>query len=108
MEVVPMSTKRLCFSVNSLILLTIISNNAHTADIEAGRIKATQCAICHGIDGEGNGIPQAKISGMDVETFKQHIHDFQSGARKNVMMQRFVEKLSEQDIENLAAYFASK
>lgn len=92
----------------SMSLLILISTEAYAADIEAGRVVATQCAICHGVDGEGNGAPKSKIAGMDVDTFKKHINDFKCGERKNVMMERFTKNLSDKDIENLAAFYATK
>jgi len=89
-------------------LLLLISRGAYAVDVEAGRVTATQCAVCHGIEGEGNGIPNSCIACIDTEKFKQHLNAFKSGARKNFVMERFVKNLSDQDIENLAAYYASK
>ena len=103
-----MNPLRLRFFVLSMSVLLPISDAAFSADIDAGRMTATQCAICHGSDGEGNGAPKSRISGMEVEVFIKHIHDFQTGARKNVMMERFVKNLSEEDIENLAAFYAER
>ena len=92
----------------SMILLLTISSGVYAADIKAGKREATQCAMCHGVDGEGNGAPKSKISGMDIDTFIKHLHDFKSGTRKNVMMERFANRLTDRDIENLAAYYATK
>lgn len=103
-----MNKTRMHFSFISLSLLLLTSSGAFAADIDAGRVTATQCAICHGVNGEGNGVPGSSIAGMDTDEFKKHLHDFKSGTRRNVMMERFAKRLSEQDIENLAAYFASK
>ena len=103
-----MSKTRLCFSVISMSLFLPISIGAYAADIEAGRVKSTQCAICHGNDGEGNGAPKSKISGMDMNKFIKLVNDYKNGVCKNVMMERFTKKLSDEDIENLAAYYATK
>ena len=103
-----MNPLRLRFFIISMSVLVPFSHVTYAADIDAGRMTATQCAICHGSDGEGNGAPKSRISGMDVEVFIKHIHDFQTGTRKNVMMERFVKNLSEEDIENLAAFYAAK
>ena len=88
----------------TLFLLT--TSGAYAADIIAGKVTATQCAICHGVHGEGNGIPGSSIAGMEHDRFKKHINDFKSGARKNVMMERFVKNLTDKDIDNLAAYYS--
>lgn len=103
-----MNSLRLRFFVISQSVLFPLLNASYAADVDAGRMTATQCAICHGSDGEGNGAPKSRISGMDVEVFIKHIHDFQTGTRKNVMMERFVKNLSDEDIENLAAFYAAK
>ena len=103
-----MNKTRAHFGLICMSLLLLASSRAYAADVSAGEVTATQCAICHGVNGEGNGIPGSSIAGMDADTFKKHLHDFKSGTRKNVMMERFAKRLSEQDIENLAAFFASR
>ena len=94
------------FSLISMSLLLLTSSGAYAADVLAGKVTATQCAICHGVNGEGNGIPGSSIAGMNADKFKKHLRDFKSGIRRNVMMQRFVNRLSDEDCENLAAYYA--
>lgn len=103
-----MHKTRLSLSLIATILLLLISSAVCAADIKAGKREATQCLICHGDNGEGNGAPKSKIAGMDVDTFTKHLHDFKSGTRKNMMMERFAKRLTDRDIENLAAYFATK
>lgn len=82
------------------------TGGALAADLEAGKVAATQCAMCHGADGKGNGVPGSSIAGINAKVFKKHLSDFKSGARRNVMMQRFVNRLSDDDFDNLAAYYA--
>ena len=94
------------FNLLFMYFLLLISSGAQTADLNAGKVAATQCAMCHGVDGKGNGIPGSSIAGMKAEVFIKHLHDFKSGARRNVMMKRFVNRLSNDDFENLAAYYA--
>jgi cytochrome c553 len=98
----------LCSGAITISLLMPLISGANAADIHAGKVKSTQCAICHGEDGEGNGAPKSKISGMDIDRFIKLVNDYKSGACKNVMMERFTKKLSDEDIENLAAYYATK
>ena len=103
-----MCKKRLCFGVITIVLLLQVFSGVYAADIQAGKVKSTQCAICHGENGEGNGAPKSKISGMDTEKFIKLVNDYKTGVCKNVMMERFTRKLSDQDIENLAVYYAAK
>jgi cytochrome c553 len=76
-------------------------------DAAAGQQKASQCAACHGANGEGVG-DNPKIAGMDEAAFIKAMNDYKSGARKHMMMEMFAKKLSEQDNADLAAYFATK
>ncbi|WP_455208670.1 c-type cytochrome [Kaarinaea lacus] len=105
-----MNKRRLCFSVISMSLCLFISSGGYAADADAdaGRVISTRCAICHGMDGEGNGAPKSKISGMDVDKFIKRVNEYKSGACKNVMMERFTKNLTDEDIENLAAYYSTK
>jgi len=75
-------------------------------DAAAGKAKAKVCAACHGANGEGkkNNPP---LAGMDQAKFVKAIQDYASGARDNKIMARTAKKLSEDDTENLAAYYAS-
>ena len=103
-----MSIKKLCFSVFSMSLLLLISEGTYAIDVEAGRVVSTRCAVCHGIDGEGHGIQKSKISGMDVDEFIRLINLYKSSVRRNYMMESYTKDLSKEDIENLAAYYATK
>lgn len=75
-------------------------------DAAAGKAKAKTCAACHGAKGEGKKSNPA-IAGMEPAKFIKAMQDYASGARDNKTMARTAKKLSEDDIENLAAYFAS-
>lgn len=101
------SKKYLYFSLISMSLCLLISTEIYAADVEAGRVVSTQCAICHGPEGKGNGAPKSCIACLDANTIIKHINEYKNGVRKNVMMERFVANLTEQDIEDVAAYYAS-
>lgn len=77
------------------------------ADLAAGRAKAPQCATCHGMNGIAT-LPEApNLAGQNAIYLEKALHDFKSGARKNEMMSLMVASLSDTDIENLAAFYAS-
>jgi cytochrome c553 len=107
-EVIKMIIRHLCFSIISISLLLLISREANAVDVEAGRVLATRCALCHGEEGEGHGVPKSKISGMDVTEFIKLVNYYRNGERRNYMMERYTKELSEADINNLAAYYATK
>ncbi len=67
------------------------------------------CQACHGADGNGIGDPQYPIlAGQYADYLAQSLKGYRSGERVNVIMQGFAGTLSDQDIADLAAYFASQ
>jgi len=81
---------------------------ASAADVDAGRKKAaTQCAVCHGTNGMAQ-LPEAPNLAGQVEMYLvKALGDYRSGARTNEMMTIVSKDLSDADIENLAAWYAS-
>ena len=75
-------------------------------DIQAGKTKAASCAGCHGANGEGTGTNPA-LAGKKEDQLIQALKDYKSGARANPVMSGMAATLSDQDMEDLSAYFAS-
>ncbi|HTQ75554.1 MAG TPA: cytochrome c [Burkholderiales bacterium] len=75
-------------------------------DAAAGKAKATTCAGCHGASGEGKA-PNPALAGMAEDKFVQALKDYKSGKNNKPIMKGFASQLSEKDMENLAAYYAS-
>ena len=75
-------------------------------DAAAGAAKAKRCVACHGAKGEGKGKTPA-IAGLPEDVLVKALHDYKSGARKNLMMKMITKKLSDQDMADLAAYYHS-
>lgn len=75
-------------------------------DAQAGKAKAASCAGCHGANGEGNG-PNPALAGAKEPQFIAAMKDYKSGKRPNPVMKNFAASLSDQDIANLAAHYAS-
>jgi len=73
-------------------------------DAAAGHDKARGCASCHGMDGKGR-IP---LAGKTAGYLEGQLRAFQSGVRREQMMNMIAKQLSDQDIADLAAYFASQ
>ena len=77
-------------------------------DAAKGEELAVDCADCHGDDGLGDeDVPG--IAGMDAAAHLKELMDFKSGAREDEEenMIYSVEDLSEQDMADLAAYYAT-
>ncbi|WP_277189203.1 cytochrome c [Caballeronia sp. BR00000012568055] len=90
------------------MLLAAVSLSSFAAgDIKAGRVKAAQCAACHGIDGLSKQPDAPNLAGQTEEYLTKALGDFRSGARQNEMMSVMAKNLSDADIANLAAYYHS-
>ena len=76
-------------------------------DVKAGRQKALACQACHGLDGSAK-IPEApNLAGQSEAYLIKSLTDYRSGARKNEAMSIVAASLKEQDIADLAAYYAA-
>ena len=75
-------------------------------DVQAGKAKAAACAGCHGANGQGVA-PNPALAGKKEDQLVQAMKDYKSGKRDNAVMKGMASTLSEQDIENVAAYYAS-
>lgn len=102
-----MSRKIVLCTFASVALLVISSAGYAAGDANAGKDKASACTSCHGVDGQGSE-PNTKIAGMSVGNFKKAMQAYKSGERNHAMMQMFAKKLSDQDVEDLAAYYTAK
>ena len=82
---------------------------AAATDLQAGQAKAKEvCQACHGMDGNSQSPDYPKIGGQYPDYLAKALRDYKSGARKNAIMAGFAGSLSKQDIENVAAYYASQ
>jgi cytochrome c553 len=89
-------------------LLLLIADSAHAAgNVATGRRKALQCQTCHGLDGLSK-LPEAPNLGGQPEPYLvKSLNDFRNGVRKNDMMSLVAQPLSDQDVADLAAFYAA-
>ena len=86
----------------------VLSAGAGAAgDAAAGKAKAGVCAACHGADGNAPNPIWPNLAGQKAPYLVKQLKDFKSGARKDPIMSPQAMPLSDQDMENLADYFAS-
>jgi cytochrome c553 len=79
----------------------------HAADLATGKAKAEICAGCHGENGISTTENIPSLAGQQDQFIQWQLVYFRAGSRKNEAMQPIVEQLSNEDIRNLGAYFAS-
>jgi cytochrome c553 len=96
---------RILLSVVTISLLTISIAQA-AGDPAAGKAKAAACAACHGTNGQGVP-PNPALVGRSEDDMLQAMKDYKSGKRANAVMKGMTAGLSDQDMANLAAYYAS-
>lgn len=77
-------------------------------DIEAGKTKSVTCQACHGADGAAKIDPQyPRLAGQYPDYLSRALHEYKSGRRDNAIMAGFSATLTDQDIDDLSAYFSS-
>lgn len=76
----------------------------------AGKAKAAQvCAACHGPEGNKPTAPENPIlAGQHQDYLLKALKDYKAGKRNNAIMKGFAATLSNQDMQDLAAWFASQ
>ena len=88
-------------------LLMAGGSPSHAGDVKAGAAKAMMCQTCHGLDGLSKTPDSPNIAGQIEPYLVAQLQAFKSGARKNDAMSVVTPSLSDQDIEDLAAYFSA-
>lgn len=93
----------------SLLVTLGISGLAHAAgDASAGQAKTAVCAGCHGADGNSPAAAFPKLAGQNEAYLLKQLKEIKGGARQVVEMTGLLDNLSDPDLEDIAAYYASK
>jgi len=99
---------RKIFASVLLVVGLVGSFGAVAADIDAGKAASAVCGGCHGADGNSVVGNFPKLAGQGAKYLVKQMNDIKSGARPVVEMTGLLDGLSAQDINNMAAYFASQ
>lgn len=75
---------------------------------KGGAIASQVCAACHTADGSRGSPANPILAGQHPEYLAKQLAEFKSGKRKNAIMQGMATPLSEDDMRNVAAFYASK
>lgn len=99
---------REAFGVSLVLgILAVSSISAESADIAAGKAKAAGCADCHGPAGISSNPIFPHLAGQHADYLAQQMINFKGGVRENPFCGPMVNHLTDKDIENVAAYYAS-
>ncbi|HEV2540913.1 MAG TPA: c-type cytochrome [Frateuria sp.] len=77
-------------------------------DAATGQGKAAACGACHGMDGNSSDAQYPKLAGQNEAYIVRQLTHFKAAQRQNPIMMGMAAPLSEQDMHDLGAYFASK
>ena len=105
-----MSTRRLsaaAFTAAAFLSSGLISHDALAQDVAAGRKKAIACQTCHGMDGIAKLPDAPHLAAQPATYLERELRAYRSGARRNEVMSIAAKALSDDDIRDLAAYFAA-
>lgn len=100
--------------LSSLLLATLAQASEPAAapakpDLAKGGALASQvCAACHTADGSRGSPANPIIAGQHPEYLAKQLAEFKAGKRKNAVMQAMAAPLSEEDMRNVSAFYASK
>lgn len=94
--------------VSLLVALGLVGAVQAAGDPAAGQAKAIVCGACHGPDGNSQLPNFPKLAGQGERYLLKQMQDIKSGARPVLEMTGMLEPLSEQDMVDVAAYFASQ
>ncbi len=81
---------------------------AFKPDLTKGATIAATCQACHTADGSRGAPANPILQGQHPEYLVKQLTEFKAGKRKNAIMQGFAATLSEEDMKNVAAFYASK
>jgi cytochrome c553 len=92
-------------------LLVLGAGLAHAqpiGDIEAGKAKSQSCAGCHGAKGASDNPAFPMLAGQHADYLLHALQSYKNGNRQNAIMNGQAAALSEQDMRDLAAYYAAQ
>src|ERR1700733_656177 len=90
---------------SNVVMTPQIFGPTDTRSVGRGATLAMQCAICHGSNRQGQ-VDTPNLEGQPAAAVYKELRDFKVAARTNAIMSPFAIKLDEQDMLDLAAYYA--
>ena len=98
---------RLAWTLIAAAFMAVSGSSVRAGDPAAGRDLAHACSACHGLDGLSRRPDAPHIAGqIDIYMIDQ-LKKYRAGTRKHPVMNIIAEGLSDQDIADLTAYYAS-
>ncbi|MGY2905593.1 c-type cytochrome [Bradyrhizobium sp. URHC0002] len=93
------------FKTSNVVMTSEMLTRHDQVSIGRGATLAQRCAICHGPQGVSDA-NSPNLAGQFASVTWKELNDFKTGARVNVVMSPFAANLSNQDMLDIAAYYA--
>jgi cytochrome c553 len=96
--------------IRRIILLAVLASGITSVaaqSVSAGEHKHGFCASCHGIDGRSFKVNYPILAGQAAPYILHQLQDFKEGRRSDPTMDAIVPQLSDEDMRDLAAFFAA-
>jgi cytochrome c553 len=91
---------------SAIIAVTIFTGSAVAGDAASGNAKSAACAGCHGTKGISSTVNTPNLAGQKEVYLINATKAYRDGQRKDPLMGSFVSGLSDEDIADLAAFYA--
>jgi cytochrome c553 len=98
----------------ALLVFPLLLTGAANADplvegsADSGKARSVTCAACHGADGNSVNPTWPSIAGQNAPYILKQLQAFKSGSRTDPLMTSQAMPLSEQEMKDLAVYYASQ
>lgn len=93
---------------SALLISLLFTSSAIAGDVAAGKALSVRCSACHGANGISVGPLWPNLAGQKEQYLVKQIKAFRDGVRKDPTMAPMVAGLTDDDVANLAAYYASQ
>ena len=97
-----------------IVIVSVFIGNASVqlafaqGDAAVGQSKAALCVTCHGAEGNSEFPMNPKLAGQNATYLTKQLMDYKSGVRSNPTMSAMVLNLSEQDMQDISAWYSSQ
>ena len=84
------------------------TKNVYVGSADQGKAKSATCSACHGSDGNSAAADYPKLAGQHASYLASSLRAYRDGSRENAIMAGLAAVLSEEDIADLSAYYATQ
>ena len=95
-------------AIAALVMFGAVGTVSAAGNPAAGQAKAVTCVACHSTDGNSMVPTFPKLAGQHADYTAKQLHNFKSGERSDPTMIPMVAALNDEDIADLAAFYATQ